>query len=150
MTEPVLWVIRYSLDHLDPNSADGPELSVMRVVDPEHADPDEQHEVIVAPATATGVLIADPAGRTLAFLTVAQLLQHVDADRPVLLLQAATTNVGVAPSWPMHFASLDDTDPLLGVSAHVHTDTPGVKLGWIEGHLLGDQQLTVADLFGGQ
>ncbi|QNJ58043.1 hypothetical protein SEA_JKSYNGBOY_69 [Gordonia phage JKSyngboy] len=151
MTEPVLWVIRYSIEPIDPNNTSGvPELSVMRVLDPMNADPDEQHEVIVAPSTATGALLIDPADAgSLALLATAQLVPDVDPVRPVLLLQATQVSASPAKQWPLHFANLDPDDPRAGVCAHVNTDTPDVKVGFIEGHLLGDAVMTVADLLGG-
>ncbi|QKY78428.1 hypothetical protein SEA_BARSTEN_73 [Gordonia Phage Barsten] len=151
MTEPILWVIRYSVEPLDPRNTSGvPELSVMRVVDPMNADPDDTHEVILAPSTATGVLLIDPADAgSLAFVTAAQLVPRFSTDRPVLLLQATHVSATVAKPWPLHYQSLDPADPLAGMAAHVNTDTPDVKVAWIEGHLFGDGDVTVVDLLGG-
>ncbi|QDF19495.1 hypothetical protein KNU66_gp74 [Gordonia phage McKinley] len=152
MTEPILWVIRYSVEPLDPsrNTSGVPELSVMRVVDPMNADPDDQHEVILAPSAATGVLLIDPADAgSLAFTAVAQLVPHISTDRPVLLLQATHVSATIAKPWPLHYQSIDPADPLAGMAAHVNTDTPDVKVAWVEGHMLGDATVTVADLLGG-
>ncbi|AUX81913.1 hypothetical protein FDJ33_gp77 [Gordonia phage Brandonk123] len=151
MTEPILWVIRYSVEPLDPRNTSGvPELSVMRVVDPMNADPDDTHEVILGPPDTTGVLLIDPADAgSLAFTAVAQLVPHISADRPVLLLQATHVSATIAKPWPLHYQSLDPTDPLAGMAAHVNTDTPDVKVAWIKGHMLGDAAVTVADLLGG-
>ncbi|AYR03538.1 hypothetical protein KNU22_gp68 [Gordonia phage Stultus] len=152
MTEPILWVIRYSVEPLDPrrNTSGVPELSVMRVVDPMNADPDDTHEVTLAPSTATGVLLIDPADAgSLAFVTVAQLIPHIDPVRPVLLLQATQLSATIAKPWPLHFTNIVDRDPLAGVAAHVNTETPDVKVAWVEGHMLGGATLTVVDLLGG-
>ncbi|QNJ58393.1 hypothetical protein J1763_gp72 [Gordonia phage YorkOnyx] len=151
MTEPILWVVRYSIEPIDPNNDSGvPELSVMRVVDPMNATPDDTHEVIVGPSTATGALLIDPTDAgSLAILGTAQLVPNIDPVRPVLLLQATQVSATPAKQWPLHFANLDPNDPGAGVCAHVNTETPGVMVAFIEDHLLGDAVLTVADLLGG-
>lgn len=149
--EPILWVVRYALEPLDPrNPAGEPELAVARIPDPLNSTADEHavHEAITAPPTATGVFLADQSGAGVAFLTVAQLQPHVDPDRPILLMQASSVTARPARSWPMYFTNVDDTDPMIGVEVHIDTDEPGVRMAWIEGHLLGSGQITVADLIG--
>ena len=145
--EPVLWVVRYGIEPLR-DDGDSPELSIMRIVDPANSDPNERHEVMTAPPAATGVFIGDPTGAGTAVLTVAQLQPNVDPDRPILLMQPSTVTARPARMWPMHFANIDDADPMAGIALHLHTDEPNICAAWIEGHLFGAGQITVADLIG--